>query len=148
MKKIIKIVIILIPLLIIFLFVWMYFNPTIENKDFHMEYMVGSGKEDYHNYRNKNIENQNYTFNNYYCNDIGEKLVIYSLDIKKEKEKVIFVKENILSQKKPNRLLLIILIKMGNLIIFKFDLKKIQFLYMIYREIICFFMGKDVTNRG
>lgn len=76
--------------------IYMYVNPSIDNEDFDLEYKISSGKKNYNEARNKNYDDIDYKFNHLnYCNNIGIRLIIHSLDKKPDgRERVIFIVKN------------------------------------------------------
>lgn len=92
-KKYIKYSLLAILLMIVSLIVYWYYNPTIDNEDFDLEFRVSNEGKDFYKERNKKIEKRSFTFNDKrYLNDVDKyELIIHSLDIKKGKEKIIIV---------------------------------------------------------
>ncbi|RKS96623.1 hypothetical protein [Chryseobacterium defluvii] len=94
MKKKMIYIYLIIGFLPIFIVVYMYLNPSIDNKDFDLEYRISRGEKKYAKARNNNYSDNDYRFNHLgYCNDLeGRKLIIHSLDKESNgKERVIFV---------------------------------------------------------
>ena len=80
--------------IVVFLITYLYLNPSIDNKDFDLEYKISNGKKKYDEDRNNSYSDKDYTFNHMmYCNEIdGKKLIIHSLDKDDDgKERVVFV---------------------------------------------------------
>lgn len=94
MKQILIYIIGLIIFLFISIIVYWYFNPTIDNKDFDIEYKISNNITKYYKERNYRYSDDVYTFNHdTYYNKNQDKLIIHSLDkdIISGKEKVIFI---------------------------------------------------------
>lgn len=92
-KKYIKYSLLAVLLVIISLIIYWYYNPTIDNKDFDLEFRVSNDGKDFYKERNKKIEWRRFTYNDErYLNDVDKyELIIHSLDIIKGKEKIIIV---------------------------------------------------------
>ena len=100
-KKYIKYGLLIVLLIIISLFVYWYYNPTIDNKDFDLEFRVSNEGKDFYKERNKKIEMRKFTFNDErYFNDVDKyELIIHSLDIIEGKEKIIIVCDSLKTNK-------------------------------------------------
>lgn len=92
-KKYTKYGLLVVLSLIISLFVYWYYNPTIDNKDFDLEFRVSNEGKDFYKERNKKIEIKKFTFNGErYLNDVDKyELIIHSLEVIEGKEKIIIV---------------------------------------------------------
>jgi hypothetical protein len=92
-KKYIKYSLLLVLFMITSLFVYWYFNPSVDNEDFDLEFRVSNEGTDFYKERNKKIEKRKFTYNDErYTNDIDKyELTIHSLDIINGKEKIIIV---------------------------------------------------------
>lgn len=88
-KYIVGIILIMITSLIIY---W-YYNPSINNQDFHLEYQVANSNENFYDARNTNINEEKYSYNNkIYFNEKNKyKITIHSLDITNKGERIIIV---------------------------------------------------------
>ncbi len=93
--KIIKSGIIIMLFIVTGVTLYWWNNPSIDNKDFHLEYEVSNNNMDFYSARNKKIGKDKFTYNDQrYCNEIDEyKLVIHSLDFENNIEKIIIVIE-------------------------------------------------------
>lgn len=98
MKKKMIYIFLVVVALIVFLIFYMYLNPSVDNKDFDLEYRVSSGKKDYYKERNSSYSDKDYKFNHQsYCNLLdGKKLIIHSLDKESNgKERVVFLLKDV-----------------------------------------------------
>ncbi|HAR73478.1 MAG TPA: hypothetical protein DCR77_08750 [Flavobacteriaceae bacterium] len=93
MIKNIKYIIVILILIFIGLNIYWYYNPTIDNKDFDLEFKISNEGMDFYKERNKKIDIKNFTFNDErYLNNIDKyELIIHSLDIIQRKERIIIV---------------------------------------------------------
>ena len=92
-KRIICLFLIMITIIGLIIF-YLYINPTIDDKDFHLEYEIANGKKKYDEDRNNNYSDKEYLFNHltYYNKDDKKKLIIHSLGKEPNgKERIIFV---------------------------------------------------------
>ncbi|MEJ8606431.1 hypothetical protein JSO56_05770 [Riemerella anatipestifer] len=96
-KKYIKYSLLAILLVIIGVIVYWYYNPTIDDKDFDLEFRVSNEGKGFYKERNKKIEWKRFTYNDErYFNDVDKnELIIHSLDIIKGKEKIIIVYDSL-----------------------------------------------------
>jgi len=78
------------------IFYW-YSNPSIDSKDFDLEFRVSSEGKNFYKERNEKIEASKFTYNNEkYFNDVDKYgLIIHSLDIVKGNEKIIIVYDSL-----------------------------------------------------
>ncbi|OJX31252.1 MAG: hypothetical protein BGO86_05025 [Chryseobacterium sp. 36-9] len=92
-KKNIKYSLLVVLLMIIGIIVYWYYNPTVDDRDFDLEFRVSNEGKDFYKERNKKIERTKFTYNGEkYFNDLDKyELIIYSLDFIKGKEKIIIV---------------------------------------------------------
>lgn len=132
----------LLLLLTFFLMLFLYLNPSISDEDFDLEYKVLNKKKAYYEDRNHSFKDQNYTFNNnLYCNnEKNYKLTIHSLNIVKEKERIIFVLEN-LSEKTIESVRIDYLIENNEFLNFNIKLNG-DSIYLWDKEKQLFFIGK------
>jgi len=96
-KKVIKLSLLIFILIVTWIGVYWFFNPTIYNKDFHLEYRVANSGVNFSSLRNEKIEKGRFTYsNNTYLNDKSKyKLSIHSLDFLNKKEKIIIVSDDL-----------------------------------------------------
>lgn len=75
------------------IFIYLYLNPSIDNEDFHLEYLLSNRDKNFYEFRNRNINQEKFTYNNeMYSNNIeGYKLIIFSIDFTKFGEKILIV---------------------------------------------------------
>jgi hypothetical protein len=92
-KKNIKYTAAIILLMLVSIIIYWYFNPTIDNEDFHLQYEVANYDKDFYSLRNKKINAKEYTYNNetYFSSVEKYKLTLHSLDITNNTEKIIIV---------------------------------------------------------
>lgn len=93
MENKIKYSIAIVIIIITSIITYWYFNPTISNKDFHLEYEVSNSNENFYNARDTNVSEEKYTFNNeIYYNKVSKyRLTLYSLDFSNKGERIIIV---------------------------------------------------------
>lgn len=94
-KTFLKYVLIL-PFILIGIFIYWYLNPTIEDQDFHLQYLLSDPDKDFYDERNPSFRNEKYTYNNeIYSNDIEKyRLTIHSLDFTEFGEKILIITDN------------------------------------------------------
>jgi len=92
-KKNIKYSVVIILLMMMSIIIYWYFNPTIDNKDFHLQYEVANDDKDFYSIRNKKIDPKKYTYNNetYFSRVEKYKLTLHSLDITNNGERIMIV---------------------------------------------------------
>ncbi|WP_294322269.1 hypothetical protein [uncultured Chryseobacterium sp.] len=92
-KKYIKYSLLIIVLIVLSVIGYWYYNPTIDNKDFDLEFRVSNETKNFYEERNKKIERRRFTYNDErYFNNVDKcELIIHSLDIIKGKERIIIV---------------------------------------------------------
>ncbi|WP_343530992.1 hypothetical protein [Pedobacter sp.] len=92
-KKNIKYSVAIILLMMMSMIIYWYFNPTIHNKDFHLQYEVANADKDFYSIRNKKIDPKKYTYNNeiYFSRVERYKLTLHSLDITNNGERIMIV---------------------------------------------------------
>lgn len=85
--------ILILPCMLIGIFIYWYLNPTIENQDFHLQYLLSDPNKNFYKERNSNFSKEKYTYNNeIYSNDIEKyKLTIHSIDFTEFGEKILIV---------------------------------------------------------
>ena len=85
--------ILLLPFILIGLFIYSFLNPTIENEDFHLQYLLSDPNKDFYKERNNDISEEKYTFNNeIYSNNIEKyKIIIHSIDFTEYGEKILII---------------------------------------------------------
>ena len=85
--------ILIIPCLLIGIFFYWYLNPTNEDQDFHLQYLLSNPNNNFYKERNSNFSKEKYTYNNeIYSNSIEKyKLIIHSIDFTELGEKVLIV---------------------------------------------------------
>lgn len=93
-KSYLKYVLIL-PLILIGIFIYWYSNPTIEDKDFHLQHLLSDPNKNFYNERNPNFSKEKYTCNNeIYVNSKEKyKLIIHSIDFTEFGEKILIVSD-------------------------------------------------------
>lgn len=96
-QKYTKYGLIIILLMIISLIIYWYYNPTINDKDFDLEFRASNEGKDFSKERNEKIETKKFTYTDErYFNDVDNyELIIHSLDIIKGKEKIIIVYDSL-----------------------------------------------------
>lgn len=79
------------------LLVYWYYNPSVDNRDFDLEFRVSNENKNFHKERNKKIDPKNFTYNNEkYINDVDKyELTIHSLDIINGNERIIIVMDSL-----------------------------------------------------
>lgn len=87
----------IILVILLSLFLYNYFNPQSDNEDFNLEFTVSNEGKDFYKERNKNVEKEQYTYNDekYFNDDDHYQLIIHSLDIKEGKERIIIVLDSL-----------------------------------------------------
>lgn len=85
--------ILIISCLLIGIFFYWYLNPTNEDQDFHLQYLLSDPNNNFYKERNSNFSKEKYTYNNeIYSNDIEKyKLIIHSIDFTEFGEKVLII---------------------------------------------------------
>ena len=75
------------------MFFYWYLNPSIDNEDFHLQYLLSDRDKNFYEFRNQHINQEKFTYNNeMYSNKIeGYKLIIHSIDFTKFGEKILIV---------------------------------------------------------
>lgn len=75
------------------IFIYWYLNPSIDNEDFHLQYLLADRDKNFYEFRNRNVNQEKFTYNNeMYSNKIeGYKLIIHSIDFTKLGEKILIV---------------------------------------------------------
>lgn len=94
----IKMKIVSVPLLLLIsLIVYWYYNPTIEDRDFDLEFSVSNEDKNFYKERNKKIDGTRFTYNDErYFNDADQyELIIHSLDFVGKEEKIIIVQDRL-----------------------------------------------------
>ena len=78
------------------IFIYWYLNPSIDNEDFHLEYLLSNRDKNFYEFRNRNINQEKFTYNNeMYSNNIeGYKLIIFSIDFTKFGEKILIITDS------------------------------------------------------
>ena len=78
------------------IFIYWYLNPSIDNEDFHLQYLLSDRDKNFYEFRNQNINQEKFTYNNeIYSNNIeGYKLIIYSIDFTKFGEKILIITDS------------------------------------------------------
>lgn len=104
-KKKLKYSLTIILLMLISVVIYGYFNPTINNKDFHLEYEVANHGKDFYSLRNEKINAKKYTYNKetYFSNVEKYKITLHSLDITNNGERIMIVTDD-LDGKKNRRI--------------------------------------------
>jgi len=79
--------------ILIGVFIFWYINPSIEDEDFHLQYVLSDPNKDFYKERNINLSKEKYTYNNeVYSNNIeGYKLIIHSIDFTEFGEKILII---------------------------------------------------------
>jgi len=92
-KSGLKYILVLPFILIIGIFIYWYLNPSIDNEDFHLQYLLSDPNTNFYEIRNRNISTEKFTYNNeiYSNNTEGYKLIIHSIDFTKLGEKILIV---------------------------------------------------------
>lgn len=92
-KSGLKYILVLPFILIIGIFIYWYLNPSIDNEDFHLQYLLSDPNTNFYEIRNQNISTRKFTYNNeiYSNNTEGYKLTIHSIDFTKLGEKILIV---------------------------------------------------------
>lgn len=92
-KSGLKYILVLQFILIIGIFIYWYLNPSIDNEDFHLQYLLSDPNTNFYEIRNQNISTEKFTYNNeiYSNNTEGYKLTIHSIDFTKLGEKILIV---------------------------------------------------------
>lgn len=95
-KSGLKYILVLPFILIVGIFIYWYLNPSIDNEDFHLQYLLSDGDKNFYEFRNQNINQEKFTYNNeMYSNNIeGYKLIIYSIDFTKFGEKILIITDS------------------------------------------------------
>ena len=85
--------ILILPFILIGVFIYWYLNPSIEDKDFHLQYLLSDPNKDFYKERNLNISKEKYTYNNeIYSNNIERyKIIIHSIDFTEYGEKILII---------------------------------------------------------
>ncbi len=96
-EKKLKFSLAIILLMLISIIFYGYFNPTINNKDFHLEYEVANHGKDFYSLRNKKIDAKKYTYNKetYFSNIENYQITLHSLDITDNGEKIMIITDNL-----------------------------------------------------
>lgn len=92
-KSWIKYILTLPFILISGMFIYWYLNPSIDNEDFHLQYLLSDSNKNFYEVRNQNISKEKFTYNNeVYSNNIeGYKIIIHSIDFTKLGEKILII---------------------------------------------------------
>lgn len=96
-KKNIKYSLAIILLMTIGVIIYGYFNPAVNNKDFHLQYEVANHGKDFYSLRNKKINPKQYTYNNetYFSRVEKYQLTLHSLEMTNRGEKIIIVTDDL-----------------------------------------------------
>lgn len=101
LKPVVKIIVAGICLAAGMLIYW-YCNPSVDDEDFHLHYILSDKNVDFYKERNTAIGEEKYTYNNQiYGNDReGYRLIIHSIDFNAAGEKILIMTDYLSEEKR------------------------------------------------